>query len=65
VLGTDGFGRSDTREKLRRFFEVDRHHVVVAALTALGRDGAVPVARAAEALAKYGISPSTPDPWTI
>jgi pyruvate dehydrogenase E1 component len=65
VLGTDGFGRSDTREKLRRFFEVDRHHVVVAALTALGRDGAVPVARAAEAMAKYGITPSTPDPWTI
>jgi pyruvate dehydrogenase E1 component len=65
VLGTDGFGRSDTREKLRRFFEVDRHHVVVAALTALGRDGAVPAGRAAEALAKYGINPSTPDPWTV
>ena len=38
VLGTDGFGRSDYREALRRFFEVDRHHVVVAALHALGRD---------------------------
>jgi pyruvate dehydrogenase E1 component len=65
VLGTDGFGRSDTREQLRRFFEVDRHHVVVAALTALGRDGAVPAGRAAEAMAKYGIDPSTPDPWTV
>ncbi len=65
TLGTDGFGRSDTREQLRRFFEVDRYHVVVAALTALGRDGAVPAGRAAEALARYGISPSTPDPWTV
>jgi pyruvate dehydrogenase E1 component len=65
VLGTDGFGRSDTREKLRRFFEVDRHHVVVAALTALGRDGVVPASKAAEALARYGINPATPDPWTI
>jgi pyruvate dehydrogenase E1 component len=65
VLGTDGYGRSDTREKLRRFFEVDRHHVVVAALTALGRDGTVPAARAAEAMAKYGIDPSSPDPWTV
>src|SRR5690606_6285211 len=43
VLGTDGFGRSDTREKLRHFFEVDRHYVVVAALKALADDGKVPV----------------------
>ena len=64
VLGTDGFGRSDTREKLRRFFEVDRHHVVVAALKALADDGAVPAGRAAEAIARYGIDPATPDPWT-
>ncbi len=65
VLGTDGYGRSDTRERLRRFFEVDRHHVVVAALTVLARDGAVPAGRAAEAMAKYGIQPSSPDPWTV
>ncbi len=65
VLGTDGFGRSDTREKLRRFFEVDRHHVAVAALAALAADGAVPARRAAEAVARYGIDPDRPDPWTI
>ena len=65
VLGTDGFGRSDTREKLRRFFEVDRHHVAVAALAALAADGTVPARRAAEAVARYGIDPDRPDPWTI
>jgi len=65
VLGTDGFGRSDTRERLRRFFEVDRHHVVVAALRALADEGAVPVARVAEALKKYGIDPAKPAPWTV
>ncbi len=51
VLGTDGFGRSDTREALRRFFEVDRHYVVVAALKALADEGAVPPAKVAEAIA--------------
>jgi pyruvate dehydrogenase E1 component len=65
VLGTDGFGRSDTREKLRRFFEVDRHHVVLAALKALADEGAVPAARVAEAAAKYGIDPKKPAPWTV
>ena len=45
VLGTDGFGRSDTREKLRRFFEVDRHYVAVAALKALADEGALPAAQ--------------------
>jgi pyruvate dehydrogenase E1 component len=65
VLGTDGFGRSDTREKLRSFFEVDRHHVVVAALEALAREGTVPAAKAAEAIARYGIAADRPDPWTV
>ena len=65
VLGTDGFGRSDTREKLRRFFEVDRFHVVVAALKALADDGALPAARAAEAMRKYGVDGSRPAPWTV
>ena len=65
VLGTDGFGRSDTREKLRSFFEVDRFHVVVAALKALADDGALPAARAAEAMRKYGIDGSRPAPWTV
>jgi len=65
VLGTDGFGRSDTREKLRRFFEVDRFHVVVAALKALADEGALPAGRVAEAIRKYGIDPKKPAPWTV
>jgi pyruvate dehydrogenase E1 component len=65
VLGTDGYGRSDTREKLRRFFEVDRHHVTVAALKALADDGALPASRVAEAIAKYGIDADRPAPWTV
>jgi len=51
VLGTDGFGRSDTREKLRGYFEVDRHYVTVAALKALADDGTIPVAKVSEAIA--------------
>ena len=65
VLGTDGFGRSDTRERLRSFFEVDRFHVVVAALKALADDGVLPPARAAEAMRKYGIDGDRPAPWTV
>jgi len=65
VLGTDGFGRSDTRERLRRFFEVDRYHVAVAALKGLADEGALPPARVAEAIARYGIDPSRPPPWTV
>jgi pyruvate dehydrogenase E1 component len=65
VLGTDGFGRSDTREKLRRFFEVDRHHVAVAALKALADEGTVPAAKVAEAMKRYGIDPAKPAPWTV
>jgi pyruvate dehydrogenase E1 component len=65
VLGTDGFGRSDTREKLRSFFEVDRHYVTVAALKALADDGTIPAAKAAEAMTKYGIDPAKPAPWTV
>lgn len=55
VLGTDGFGRSDFRWRLRRHFEVDRHYITVAALKALAEQGAVPASRVAEAIAKYGI----------
>ena len=55
VLGTDGFGRSDFRSKLREHFEVNRHYVVVAALKALADDGVVPAAKVAEAIKKYGI----------
>jgi len=65
VLGTDGFGRSDTREKLRYFFEVDRHWVVLAALKALADEGALPASKAAEAIAKYGLDASKPAPWTV
>ena len=65
VLGTDGFGRSDSRENLRRFFEVDRHYVTVAALKALAEDGEIPGTKVAEALAKYGIDATKPAPWTV
>ena len=65
VLGTDGFGRSDTREKLRTFFEVDRRYVVVAALKALADEGTVPAAKVTEAIGKYGIDPEKPEPTTV
>ncbi|MEO8674833.1 MAG: pyruvate dehydrogenase (acetyl-transferring), homodimeric type [Casimicrobiaceae bacterium] len=65
VLGTDGFGRSDTREKLRRFFEVDRYYVTVAALKALADEGALPASKAADAMKKYGLDPAKPAPWTV
>jgi pyruvate dehydrogenase E1 component len=55
VLGTDGFGRSDFRSKLREHFEINRHYIVVAALKALSEDGAVPAAKVAEAIKKYAI----------
>jgi pyruvate dehydrogenase E1 component len=56
VLGTDGFGRSDFRSKLREHFEVNRHYIVVAALKALADEGALPAAKVAEAIKKYGIN---------
>ena len=65
TLGTDGFGRSDTRAKLRRFFEVNSHYVVVAALKALADEGAVPASRVTEAIRKYGIDPEKPNPVKI
>ena len=65
VLGTDGFGRSDTRAKLRHFFEVDRHWVVVHALKALADEGTLPPARVSEAMAKYGLDASKPNPVTV
>jgi pyruvate dehydrogenase E1 component len=55
VLGTDGFGRSDFRSKLREHFEINRHYIVVAALKALSEDGIVPATQVAEAIAKYAI----------
>jgi pyruvate dehydrogenase E1 component len=62
VLGTDGFGRSDFRKHLRRFFEVDRHSVVVAALRALEVEGDVKPETVADAISTYGIDPDAPDP---
>ncbi len=64
VLGTDGFGRSDTRSKLRKFFEVDRYFVTVASLKALADEGKVEAKVVAEALAKYGIDSEKTDPTT-
>ncbi|MFM7669278.1 MAG: pyruvate dehydrogenase (acetyl-transferring), homodimeric type, partial [Betaproteobacteria bacterium] len=65
VLGTDGFGRSDTRAKLREFFEVNRHYVAVAALKALADEGKVDASLVAKAIATYGIDPNKPNPTTV
>jgi pyruvate dehydrogenase E1 component len=65
VLGTDGFGRSDTREKLREFFEVNRHYVVIAALRALQEDGKLAGSVVVKAMKKYNIDPNKVAPWTI
>jgi pyruvate dehydrogenase E1 component len=62
VLGTDGFGRSDYRRKLREHFEVDRHFITLAALTELAAEGSVPAGAAAEAIKKYDLNPDKPDP---
>ena len=63
VLGTDGFGRSDYRVKLRSFFEVDRHHVAVTALKALADEGAVEASVVQDAIDRYGIDPDVAPPW--
>ena len=65
TLGTDGFGRSDTREALRYFFEVDRHWVAISALKALADDGTIERSKVAEAIAKYGIDAKKPNPMTV
>ena len=64
VLGTDGFGRSDTRAALRDFFEVDRHHIVLAALTALVEQGSLAPAVCQRAIHLYGLQPERDAPWT-
>ena len=61
-FGTDGFGRSDTREQLRKHFEVNRYHVVIAALKALADDGQLPAGKVAEAIKQYGLDPDKPNP---
>ena len=65
VLGTDGFGRSDTRKQLRKFLEVDRYYISVAALKALADVGMIPIAKVNEAIKKYDIDPDRPDPVTV
>jgi pyruvate dehydrogenase E1 component len=65
VLGTDGFGRSDTREQLRHFFEVDRRWITVAALKALADDGKIDRKKVAEAIVKYQIDPNKPNPMKV
>jgi pyruvate dehydrogenase E1 component len=63
ALGTDGFGRSDYRVALRRFFEVDRHHVAVAALKALADEGAIESSVVASAIERYGVDADAAPPW--
>ncbi len=65
VLGTDGFGRSDTRERLRKFFEVDRYYIAVAALSALVQENVIDAGQVTKAIELYGIDPEKPDPVTL
>ena len=64
-LGTDGFGRSDSRAALRRHFEVDRHYIAVAALKALADDGKLEAAAVTAAMKALGIDPAKPVPWKV
>src|SRR5262249_18854967 len=65
TLGTDGFGRSDSRAALRRHFEVDRNYIAVAALKALADEGQVDAAKVARAIGALGVDPSKPVPWKV
>jgi pyruvate dehydrogenase E1 component len=65
VLGTDGFGRSDTRSKLREFFEISREYIVLAALKALADEGQIENARVTQAISALGIDPDKPNPLTV
>jgi pyruvate dehydrogenase E1 component len=65
VLGTDGFGRSDSRARLRHFFEVNRYFIAIAALKALAETGEGKAKTVADAIKKYGIDPNKPDPTTV
>ena len=65
TLGTDGFGRSDSRAALRRHFEIDRNYIAVAALKALADDGRVDPATVARAVAALGVDPDKPAPWKV
>ena len=65
ALGTDGFGRSDTRENLRHFFEVDRYYIVLTAIRALALDGKLDMSKADEVMKKYNLNPEKPSPITV
>ncbi|MCX7999271.1 MAG: pyruvate dehydrogenase (acetyl-transferring), homodimeric type, partial [Leptospiraceae bacterium] len=65
TLGTDGFGRSDTREKLREFFEVNRYWVTITALRLLAEEGKIPREKVKQAIQKYGINPNKPYPAKV
>jgi pyruvate dehydrogenase E1 component len=65
VLGTDGFGRSDTRANLRRFFEVDRFHIAHATVAALAEEGQLPKAHVSKAMRLYGIDPAKANPAKV
>jgi len=65
ALGTDGFGRSDTRENLRHFFEVDRYYIVLTAIRALALDGKMDMSKVDEVMKKYNIDPEKPSPITV
>ena len=64
VLGTDGFGRSDSRAKLREFFEVNRYYITVAALKSLAEEGKIAASVVEQAVAKYGLDANKPNPVT-
>ena len=65
ALGTDGFGRSETRENLRHFFEVDRYYIVLTAIRALALEGTMEMSKADEVIKKYNIDPEKPSPITV
>jgi pyruvate dehydrogenase E1 component len=65
VMGTDGFGRSDTRQKLRKHFEVNRYYIVLAALKTLADEKKIPASKVAQAIKKYKINPEKPNPVTV
>ncbi|MBT6413811.1 MAG: pyruvate dehydrogenase (acetyl-transferring), homodimeric type, partial [Candidatus Marinimicrobia bacterium] len=65
ALGTDGYGRSETRENLRHFFEVDRYYIVLASIRALALDGKMKMSKADEVMKKYNINPEKPSPITV
>jgi len=62
-LGTDGFGRSDTREQLRRFFEIDQAAIEIAALSTLARSGTIEAAQVNAAIERHHVDPDATPPW--